>query len=128
MKEIAGEIWIGECRARMDGQNILHETIVGEVNEKIAHEFEKASQMLRKNVVGRMNVLIDLTRAGKPTPKARKLARVRLEDVCIGKVALFGMHPVARVIASFVIGITRKKDMRFFKTKDEALAWLRGEL
>jgi len=48
-----------------------------------------------------------------------------LEHERTGKVALFGLNPVARVIASFVMGVTRKKDMRFFKTREEALAWLR---
>ena len=48
-----------------------------------------------------------------------------LENEKIGKVALFGLHPVARVIAAFIMGITRKKDMRFFKSKEEALAWLK---
>ena len=47
------------------------------------------------------------------------------EDEKIGKVALFGLHPVARVIASFVMGVTKKEDMRFFRTKEEALAWIK---
>jgi len=42
-----------------------------------------------------------------------------------GKVAVFGLHPVARVIASFVMGVSKNKDMRFFKAKEEALAWLK---
>ena len=34
------------------------------------------------------------------------------------------MHPVARVLASFVMTITKKNEIDFFKTKEEALAWL----
>ncbi len=48
-----------------------------------------------------------------------------LEDKIFGKVALFGLHPVARVVASFFMGATKKKDMRFYKTRGEALAWLK---
>jgi len=29
------------------------------------------------------------------------------------------------VLASFLIGNTKKKDIAFFKTKEEALAWLK---
>ena len=41
------------------------------------------------------------------------------------KIALFGIHPVARVIASFVMGATKKKDIRFFKSREEAFLWLK---
>jgi hypothetical protein len=47
------------------------------------------------------------------------------EDTKTGKTAFFGMHPVARVIASFVMGVSPNKMMRFFKTKEDALIWLR---
>jgi hypothetical protein len=51
--------------------------------------------------------------------------REAAEKVFKGKMAYFGMHPVARVIASFMMGVTRKQNMRFFKTREEALAWLK---
>jgi hypothetical protein len=31
------------------------------------------------------------------------------------------------VIASFVMGLSEKKDFRFFETKESALAWLHGD-
>ena len=119
------EIWIGENRLYLGEDNILYETIVGDVDEKIAIAFKEASLEIRSNVKGKMKVLVDLTRAGKPTAEARKIGKERLENERIGKVALFGLHPVARVIASFVMGVTKKKDMQFFKTKEEALAWIK---
>jgi hypothetical protein len=57
--------------------------------------------------------------------KARRFGKTGFEKEETGKVALIGMHPVARVLASFVIGMTRKEDLRFFKTEEEALAWLK---
>ena len=47
------------------------------------------------------------------------------EDEKLVKIAIFGLNPVARVIASFIMGVAKKKDQRFFKTKEEALAWLK---
>jgi len=119
------EIWIGENRFYLGEDNILYETIVGEIDEKTALASKNATIKMRSKVEGKLNVLIDLTRAGKPTPEARKIGQEELERERVGKVALFGMHPVARVIASFVMGISKKKDMRFFKTKKEALAWVK---
>ena len=51
--------------------------------------------------------------------------RKNFEGEGIGKVALVGMNPVVRVIASFIIGTTKKEGFRFFKSNDEALAWLK---
>ena len=43
----------------------------------------------------------------------------------IGKVALFGVSDLAKVIANFMIGITHKRDIRFFSTREDALKWLK---
>ena len=126
MKDEDREIWIGESRVYFGEDNIIYETVVGAVDEKTAIAFKEACIKLRSKAEGRViNTLIDLNRAGKPTPEARRIGQQRLEDEEIGKVAMFGMHPVTRVIASFVMGVTRKKDMRFFRSKEEALAWLK---
>ena len=66
-----------------------------------------------------------MSRAGQPSAKAREIAKQSFEKEKIGKIAMFGMHPVARVISSFVMGVINKGDMRFFKTKEDALAWLK---
>jgi len=52
-------------------------------------------------------------------------ARKSFEAEGVGKVAMIGMHPVARMIMSFVMGITQKKDICVFKTKEDALKWLK---
>ena len=70
-------------------------------------------------------MLIDITKAKKQSPEARMTWKELSEHEKIEKIALFGLHPVARVLASFIIGQSKKKDMRFFKTKEEALAWLK---
>ena len=76
-------------------------------------------------VEGKLNILVDLNKAGKGSSEARKLAQENMKDGTLGKIALFGLHPVARVLAAFILGVTSKKDARFFKTKEEALAWLK---
>ena len=119
------EIWVGENRLYLGEDNILYETLVGEQDEKIVLAIHEASIQLRNMVEEKVNILVDLNKTGKASPKSRKIGQEMLEDKRIRKVALFGIHPVARVLASFVLGITRKKDARFFKSKEEALIWLK---
>lgn len=55
---------------------------------------------------------MDINKAGKPSSRGRKAGQEVLKGERIKKVAFF------------VMGVTEKKDMRFFKTREEALDWL----
>ena len=70
-------------------------------------------------------MLVDINKAEKVSSEGRKLIQKTLQQEKIGKIAQFGLSPVARIITSFVMGVTKKKDIRFFKSKQEALAWFR---
>jgi hypothetical protein len=119
------EFWVGEHRSYLSEDNILHEIIVGDIDEKMTIELIKVGDKLRGIAQGEVDLLVDLNKAGKPTPEARRMGSKRFDKEGTRKVAIFGMNPVARVIASFVIGISKKKDIRFFKTEEEALTWLK---
>ena len=125
MAEKDREIWIGESRFYLGKDNILYGTVVGEQSEELAIAIKETIDRLVNMVEGRMRMLLDINRAGQVSSGARKIGKETLEDEKVGKVAFVGLHPVARVIASFVIGVSRKKDMRFFRKKEEALAWLK---
>ncbi len=119
------EIWVGENRLYLGEDNIIRITIVGELDEETQIRINDAGYKLMNTVGGKMHALVDNNKAGKMSPGARKRQAEISEYEKTGKVALFGLHPVARVIASFFMGISRNKDMRFFKTEEEALAWLK---
>ena len=125
MKEKDREIWVGENRIYLGEDNIVRLTILGEVDEETEIGINEACYKFMNMVEGKMHALIDLNRAGKTSPGARKRQKEISEHEKTGKVALFGLHPVARVVASFVMGISKNQDMRFFKTEEEALAWLK---
>jgi hypothetical protein len=119
------EIRIGENRLYLREDNILRITILGELDEETQIGINDAGYKLMNTAEGKVSVLVDINKAGKVSPGARKRQVEISEQEKTGKVALFGLHPVARVIASFFMGISQKKDMRFFKTEEEALAWLK---
>ena len=119
------EIWVGENRIYLGEDNILYVTVVGDIDDKMAIAIKEADLKFKNTVEEEFDVLGDLNKSGKHSPEARKIWKEMTEDDKTGKVAICGMHPVARIIASFVMGVSRKKDMRFFKTREEALSWLR---
>jgi hypothetical protein len=119
------EIWVGENRMYLGEDNIFYITVVGEVDGKTAAEVTEIDNKFKSMVEGKLNVLADLNKGGKQSVEARKIWKEMTEDDRTGKIAMYGMHPVARVLASFVMGVSRKKDVRFFKTKEEALTWLK---
>ena len=101
-------------------------TIIGEKDEKIAIDFRDAFIRIANMVEGEVDLLIDANKAGQPSSKARKIIQEGvLKHEKTRKVALFGLNPVARVIASFAIGVAKKEDLRFFNSEEEALAWLK---
>ncbi len=120
------EIWVGESRFYLGEDNINYITpFDGYMDEKQAIEASQAALGLMNMVQGKVNCLIDLNKTGQQSSGARKIWKEWGENERTGKIALFGLHPVARVLSSFVMGVSRKRDMRFFKTREEALAWLR---
>lgn len=125
MSEKDKEMWLGESRFYLGDDNILYIDVVGELTDDMAEPLKEGALKLMNMVPGKVNVLADLNKVGIPSAKVREKGMEAAEYEKAGKVALFGMHAVARVIASFWIGLAKKKEIRFFKTKEEALAWLK---
>lgn len=125
MKEKDREIRIGESSYCLGEYNIIHAIEVGVMDEQKATAIKEAYLKVLDIAKGKVNILVDLNKAKKPSAKARKILNEINEHERVDKVAHFGMHPVARVIASFLIGFSKKKEIRFFKTKEEALTWLK---
>ena len=119
------EIWIGESRLYLGKDNIGFVALIGEVDESAANRYMDAALKMMNIVEGGVNFLVDVNKTGKLSTEARGIFKEMSENEKTGKVAIFGMHPVAKVLASFVMGVSKNKDMRFFRTEEEALAWLK---
>ena len=120
------EYLVEENKIYLLDNNIIHVVAVGEQSDELAMAHVEIFNRLTKWNEGKFNYLIDLNKAGKNSTEARKLWKDISEDENTGKLALFGLHSVARVLASIVIGVNSKnKDHhRFFKLKEEAFKWL----
>jgi len=118
------EIWVEANKTYLLPGNIFYVISEGKQTEEMAIAHRLVCHQMSKLVTGKVNYLIDLNNCGKNEPGARLIWSQISDEENTNKVALFGMHPVARVLASFVMGITNRNNQRFFKTKEEAVNWL----
>jgi len=121
----ANEIWVGENKSILIGGNIIHIKAVGDQTNEVAQAQLKVNHQLFNLIDGDAFFLIDLNKSGKNTPEARDIWNKQGDHEKVKKVGIYGIHPVARVIASFVMRTSSKKNRGFFKTKEEALTWLK---
>ncbi len=106
-------------------ENLIHGIIRGEQTPECARTIEPLIVKLNKTIKGKTSYLVDLNEAGKSSPEARKTWARLSDEQDIHKVAVFGMHPVAKILASFVMRFTQNNEMHFFKTKEGAITWLK---
>lgn len=118
------EYVMGENKISLIDNNIIHVVPKGEQTLDDALCYKEMCASLSTLVNGQINYLIDLNDCGKNAPEARNIWKELSEDKNTSKVGLFGLNPVARVIASFVIGTYKHNNMMFFKTKEDAMAWI----
>jgi len=105
--------------------NVIHAVVVGYQSAELSLKVSEKCRELANQIEGKHHYLIDLNKCGKNEADARKNWKELSSDVKTDKVATFGMNPVARVIANFVIGTYEGKNIRFFKNEKDALAWLK---
>jgi len=120
------EYLIGETRAMLMDDHIIKVEVVGPQPTEDAYALYNATRRLEKLVSGKVSYLIDLNRAGKNSPEASRLWKRATEEKNVYKVAQFGLHPVARVLASFVNSLnSNNHNIRFFSSMEEGLQWIK---
>ena len=127
MNKAKREFFIGEKRIYLGEDKILYTDWAGELTGEIVNSLYDFFTLHKTEMMvdGKVRLLVDLTNAKKPSMEARKLTYILSEDKDMGKVALLGLNPVAKVIAAFFMGNSKKKDVKFFNTKESAIVWLK---
>lgn len=118
------EITINESKIGLVNDNIIYIIAVGFVDEELAKVGERIVCEFLEKTNKNTNILVNLTNAGQPSSKAIRIYLRVSEMAAIKKIAMFGISAVAKVLGSFMIRLSKKKNFQFFKTKEEALAWL----
>ena len=117
----------GETQVIFRDDNILYFIMGGKPDHDMAINIKNIALDFINKSENKISFLIDINKVGQPSSDARKIFRDMQELDKVKKTALFGAHPVAKILASVVISISRKGNQRFFDTKEDALKWLNEE-
>lgn len=122
-KEEQSKVWIGE-----DG--IVRLTLAKMITEKdIWDIFEDLEEKL-KRLSGKAKVLINMTTISIiRSSKFRKITAEKVKKIAIDpgfeNAAICGGDIILRTIASFIVKVSRVKNIKVFTTEEEALKWLK---
>jgi len=112
---------------------IMTECVAALGEEKIKEFVSRFSAALEA-AKGEGRALVNATSSGgmaTTSGRGRKLYAEFGKKAKAKKVAIFGINTIQRVVAAFVMKAISKetglKEIRFFKTKEEALEWLKEE-
>ena len=125
MEENNKEIWVGKSCFHLGEDGILYVSVAGEHDKKNAHAMREAFYTFLSMTEGKLNVFTDNTGDKKPSVGARAIFREIANHEKCGKIAMYGMNPVARMMTHFVLGSSRSKHIRISDSREEALVWLK---
>jgi hypothetical protein len=119
-----GEYFVNGTHILLLGNDIVYVEPHGEQSDESAQLLFEL--YLQHKFIGSTptKYLINLNFAGKNSPGARKTWQQIGELETTLKIAYYGLHPVAKVLASFVIGFAGKRNSRFFFDRGDAIKWL----
>lgn len=108
--------------------NLIHLQSLSDQDEQSAQKISEEISRILKTKDEKVGLIIDLTKSGKPSSKARKILADMIKQEKLSKVATFGGGTIHRVISQFIIYVSGVKHTRIFDTEPEALAWLKEEV
>jgi len=123
MENIKTEVKIHETTIHLSN-NLITIKAIGGYDKEQAMEIREVIKGIFNEAREDINILVDLNRAGKISSEAREIFRMLSENHKVRKIACSGMHVMARVIAGFVLKISKHGKYRFFSSNEEALKWL----
>jgi hypothetical protein len=111
----------------MEDDNILRVVFVGDTGERGAQAFiEALGPFLEATTEAEpLHAILDATQAGKLSAKARKIFFGLNRDSRVGKVAVIGTRRYLQVLGSFILKATRRDNIRFFDSEEQAIVWLK---
>lgn len=104
-------------------KGILRYQLLGSVDEKEAERLDTVGRAYLDRGEARA-VLIDMQRSNDFSSAARRRWVGFLQHPAIRCTAIFGGNVFVRTLAAFVMGASQRKNIKFFATEAEALAWI----
>lgn len=105
--------------------------IIGDHTEKDAKEMLDSVWQLMDQVikeggkVEKIDVLNDISQAGKISKKAKELNAILLKNIKVNKIAIIGANIFRRAIVNIIYRLAGFKNVRFFEEESRAIEWLK---
>lgn len=112
-------------RIYIDKYGYVRVELLGNQTEKDLVEFKKDIVEICQAIKGKKLGMLDVGKTDRVDLKARviymEIGRMEMWD----KIAIFDGSIMGRVLAKFIIAAINLDRVKFFKTEDEAVKWLR---
>ncbi|MBN2379296.1 STAS/SEC14 domain-containing protein [candidate division WOR-3 bacterium] len=116
---------------RLDKEHGLLRLIIFESIDKENVDEMMPAMARELDTMTRRLVLVDMSNdknSTSMTKRARKAYKEHAAAINTDKVAMVGASPITRMFAKIALGVMGKSEQtRFFKTEEDALAWLKGD-
>ncbi|OGZ17381.1 MAG: hypothetical protein A2Z78_01265 [Candidatus Nealsonbacteria bacterium RBG_13_36_15] len=110
-------------------EKIIREILIGDLNEEDAkrsiNEVNKLVASKKKQGFKIINHLVDATKTGIATTKARDVFAAGFKKKLVNKVAIFGGGIIQKTIANFIFNYSGVKNAQYFDSEEEALEWIK---
>ncbi len=119
------QLWlVSNNKVILNEGKVVHIVVNGPQNHEIATAHFKLHQQIASMPGGKVSYLVILDEAGKFFPEARKIWNEIGNRADTRKIAFLGSHPVAKVLADFLMIGAEKPKLQYFDDKQSALEWL----
>lgn len=119
------EIWLNENHFLLSDYTLCF-TRRGDIDIIMARSILETINNLANTKKNKINLCIDIEYSGKTSSEARKIFKRYISKDNINKIAIVGTHSVAKIVASFFIGFfSKNREIKFFKSKEEAFLWFK---
>ncbi|MEZ5070552.1 MAG: STAS/SEC14 domain-containing protein [Bacteroidales bacterium] len=118
---------VGTNKVVIREDRIVHITVIGEQDDAIAQGFLDFHEKAHNIVGGKIRYLIDINQTGKASPMARRVYKQLGEMETTERVALYGAHPLAKLVGNMVLSTFARNEAKFFNDEKSALQWIRRE-
>jgi hypothetical protein len=109
-----------------DDNGIARGIAYGVMTLESANGIEREQNVIIERYGDGKDWLIDLSGVTKAPSKGRKKISELSADPRTGRYAFYGASVFVRTVFNFMMAMAQKQDVRYFRTEEEGLHWLKG--
>lgn len=110
-------------------ENIVKIAFIGDVTDEDAEQNSDQIDQIMVNLPAAepLHFLVDATRMGKISTKARHEFTERNKNPKVGNTAIYGLNRSLKVLGVFITKASKRDNIHFVNNETEGLAWLQEQ-